>query len=396
MINWLRQIAAVTGFNLRTIPQRTGSSIAAAVGIFGVVTVLVGMLSIAEGFRAAMTTSGRDDVAIVVRSGADSEMTSILGREDVRLVADAPGVARAPEGPLVSGELFVIINLPRRNTGTDANVPLRGVEAAGPQVRGDIKIDEGRMFRSGRNEVIVGVGAARAFSGLDVGRTIRIGRNEWDVVGIFSGAGGAGESEIWTDAAVLQPAYERGSSFQSVYARLTSAEAFGSFKDALTTNPQLNVKVMRLSEFLADQSTMFTSFIRTIGVFIASLMALGALFGALNTMYSAVAARTREIATLRVLGFGVGPIVISVMFESMVLALCGGAAGAAASYVVFNGFQAATMNWQTFSQVAFEFAVTPGLLVTAVVWAVTLGLLGGLTPAIRAARLPIAAALREP
>ena len=395
MINWLSQIVIVTLFNLRTVPERKGAAFTTAVGIAGVVAVFVGVLSIAEGFRAALTVTGADDAAIVLRSGADAEMTSGLSREEIRLIADAPGVARTADGALASAELFVIINLPKRSTGTDANVPFRGVEKAGLAVRGDIKMVAGRKFESGRNEVIVGTGAARAFAGLDLGRKFRIGQNDWEVVGIFSGGGGAAESEIWTDTAVLQAAYQRGDSFQSVHVKLSSPEAFDPFKDSLTTNPQLKVKVLRQAEFLAEQSTMLTQFIRSIGFFIAALMALGALFGALNTMYSAVAARTREIATLRALGFGSSPIVISVLAESLALALVGGTIGASAAYLAFDGFQAATINWQTFSQIAFAFAVTPQLLVSAIVWAATIGLIGGMFPAIRAARLPIAAALRE-
>jgi len=385
----------VTFFNLRTIPERKGAAVAAAVGIAGVVAVLVGVLSIAEGFRAAMTVTGPDDVVIVLRSGADSEMTSGLSREEVRLIADAPGAARTADGPLASAELFVIINLPKRSTGTDANVPLRGVEKTALEVRGDVKIVEGRRFELGRNEVIVGSGAARAFAGLDVGRKIKVGLNEWEVVGIFTGGGGAAESEIWTDAAVLQPAYNRGDSFQSVYAKLSSPAAFQQFKDALTTNPQLKAKAVRQGEFLFEQSSMLTGFIEKFGYYIAALMALGALFGALNTMYSAVAARTREIATLRALGFGTSPVILSVMFESLALALIGGIVGAGAAYFAFDGFKAATMNWQTFSQIAFAFTVTPKLLVSAILWAAAIGLFGGLFPAIRAARLPVALALRE-
>lgn len=394
-MNWLSQIFSVTIFSLRTIPERKGAALAAAVGIAGVVAVLVGVLSIAEGFKAAMKVTGSDDVAIILRSGADTEMTSGFSREETRLIADTLGVARTGEGPLASAELFVIINLPKRSTGTDANVPFRGVGKSAMTVRGDVKIIEGRAFEPGRNEVIAGTGAARAFAGLELGRKIRIGQNDWEVVGVFSGGGGAAESEIWTDAAVLQPAYNRGDGFQSVYAKLTSPAAFGQFKDALTTNPQLKVKALRQSEFLADQSSMLTAFIQTIGVGIALLMALGALFGALNTMYNAVAARTREIATLRALGFGTSPVILSVMFESLALALIGGGVGAAAAYFAFDGFKAATMNWQTFSQIAFAFTVTPKLLGSAIVWAATLGLLGGLFPAIRAARLPIAMGLRE-
>lgn len=394
MINWLTQIFALTLFNLRSVPQRKGAAVAAAVGIAGVVAVLVGVLSIAEGFRAAMAVAGPDDLVIVLRSGADSEMTSGLSRDEVRLIADAPGIARTAEGPLASSELFVIINLLKRSTGTDANVPLRGV-SNGVAVRGDVKMVEGRTFTPGLNEVIVGAGAAREFAGLELGGQIRVAQSDWAVVGIFTGGGGAAESEIWTDAAVLQPAFQRGDTYQSVYARLTSPAALGEFKDALTTNPQLQVKVLRQSEYLAEQSSMLTAFIRSIGVFIAAMMALGALFGALNTMYSAVAARAREIATLRALGFGSSPIVLSVLLESVLLAVIGGAAGAAAAYLAFDGFQAATINWQTFSQVAFAFSVTPELLAYAIVWAVVIGVVGGLFPAIRAARMPVATALRE-
>jgi putative ABC transport system permease protein len=394
-VNWLMQIISVTLFGLRTIPERRGAALTAGVGIAGVVAVFIGVLSIAEGFRAAMTVKGADDVAIVLRSGADNEMTSGLGRGEVRVITDAPGIARTADGPLASAELFVMVNLPKRSTGTDANVPFRGVGQAAMAVRGDMKIIEGRNFASGRNEVIAGVGAARSFAGLELGKKLRIGQNEWEVVGIFSGGGGAAETELWTDAAVLQPAYNRGDSFQSVYAKLTSPGAFQQFKDWITTNPQLKVKTLRQAEFLADQSSMLTSFIQNFGVFIAALMALGALFGALNTMYTAVAARTREIATLRALGFGASPVIVSVLIESLVLAVIGGTIGALAAYLAFDGFKAATINWQTFSQVAFAFQVTPRLLVQGLVYALLIGTIGGFFPAIRAARLPVAAALRE-
>lgn len=394
-MNWLIQVFTVSLFSLRTIPMRFGSAVTTAVGIAGVVGVFVGVLSIAEGFRAAMSAPRGEDVAIVLRDGADSEMSSGLSREETRLIADAPGVVRTEQGPLASAELFVMINLPKKSTGTDANVPLRGVQKAAMDVRSDFKIIRGRAFDLGKNEVIVGTGAMRAFAGLDVGNKIRVGANEWVVVGEFAGGSGSAESEVWTDAAVLQPAYNRGDSFQAVYAKLTSPEAFTEFNDALTSNPQLKIDAKLQSKFLADQSDMLTKFVATIGVTITALMALGALFGALNTMYSAVAARTREIATLRALGFGSSPIVISVLVESLVLSVAGGAIGAAIAYFAFNGFQASTINWQTFSQVAFAFAVTPKLLAYAIIWVAIIGLLGGLFPAIRAARLPIATALRE-
>jgi putative ABC transport system permease protein len=395
MLNWLSQVAAITSANLKTLPERRGSAIAAAVGIAGVVAVLVGVLSIAEGFRRTMTVTGARDVAIVLRSGSDSEMTSGLGREDTRTIADAPGLARNADGALASPELFVIINLPKRSTGTDANVPLRGVSSAAFDVRGNVTLVSGRRFQPGRNEVVVGAGAARQFAGLDLGKTIRVGQNDWTVVGIFTADGGVAESEVWTDAAVLQPAYHRGDSYQAVYAKLASPDSFQEFSDALTTNPRLNVKVVRQADYYAEQSTALIGFIKFVGYIIGVLMALGALFGALNTMYSSVAARTREIATLRALGFGSGAIIISVMLESLTLALLGGVIGAAGAYIAFDGFTTSTINWQTFSQVAFAFKVSPQLLIRAIVWAAVIGLFGGLFPAIRAGRIPIAAALRE-
>ncbi len=395
LLNWFRQIASIVRFGVMSIPQRRGSVAATVIGIAGVVLVFVGVLSIAAGFRRAMTNSGSADAAIVLRSGSDSEMVSGFGRNETRVIADAPGIARNSAGPLASAELFVIINLPKRSTGTDANVPLRGVESAATSVRDNLKITAGRMFEWGKNEVIVGAGAAREYADLDVGGFVKVGRASWPVVGVFSANGGVAESEIWTDARVLQAAYNRGDSFQSVYARLTSADAFQKFKDSLTSNPQLNVKVLRQSEHYAEQSQAITTLITTLGFLIAFLMAIGAVFGALNTMYSAVAARTREIATLRALGFGSGAVVIALMFESLLLALSGGAIGAVLAYLAFNNFHAATMNWQSFSQVAFSFAVTPRLLVQGIIWATLIGFVGGLLPAIRAARLPIAAALRE-
>ncbi|MFZ0828742.1 MAG: ABC transporter permease [Verrucomicrobiia bacterium] len=394
-INWFSQILSITKFGLLSIPQRRGAVAATVIGIAGVVTVLVGVLSIAAGFKQAMNVSGAPDSAIVLRSGATSEMVSGFGREETRLIADAPGVARTASGPVADPELFVIINLPKRSTGTDANVPLRGVEGAALQVRDNVKIVEGRMFDWGKNEVIVGSGAVQEFAGLAVGSKIKVGRYEWPVVGRFSAAGGVAESEIWTDAKVLQDAYNRGDSFQSVYVKLNSPGAFPAFKDSLTSNPQLNVKVSRQSEYYAEQSETVTRLITTLGFLIAFLMAIGAVFGALNTMYSAVAARTREIATLRALGFGRSAVVVSLMIESLVLALVGGALGGGLAYLAFNNFHTSTMNFQSFSQIAFAFKVTPALLWRGIVWAALIGLIGGLFPAIRAARLPIASALRE-
>jgi putative ABC transport system permease protein len=394
-LNWLSQIASVTKFGLLSVPQRLGSVAAAVIGIAGVVTVLVAVLSILVGFRRTMSSSVSKDSAIVLRSGASSEMVSGFLRETTRVIADAPGVARSPEGPQASAELFVIIDLPKRSTGTDANVPLRGVERAAFKLRDHLQLVQGRLFEWGKNEVVVGLGAAQEFAGLDLGKKLQVGRNEWEVVGIFSADGGMAESEIWTDATVLQGAYNRGDSFQSVYVRLQSDDAFVQFAGSLTNDPRLNVKVIRQTDYYADQASGVSQLITNLGIPISLLMALGAMFGALNTMYGAVSARTREIATLRALGFGSGAVIFSVLLESLALALVGGVFGSCAAYLVFNGFHTATMNWQSFSQVTFAFDVTPALVVTGILLAAAIGLIGGLFPAIRAARLPIAAALRE-
>ncbi|HYG65424.1 MAG TPA: ABC transporter permease, partial [Thermoanaerobaculia bacterium] len=323
-MNWLSQVMAVTGLNLRTIGQRLGASAAAVFGVAGVVAVFVAVLSIAEGFRQTVTASGSEDTALVLRSGSDSEMMSGLERETTRLIADAPGVARSAGGPMASAELFVIVDLPKRTTGTDANVPLRGVQSAAFDVRDEVEIVEGRTFRPGSNEIIAGRAAAAEFAGLEVGARHRWGESEWQVVGIFEAGGGLAESEIWCDAGVLQPAYRRGSTFQAVYAKLDSPASFDRFKDTLTTDPRLDVKVIRETEYYADQSRILYSIITGLGTIIALLMGVGAVFGALNTMYTAVSSRTREIATLRALGFGGGPVVLSVLAESLFLSLLGG------------------------------------------------------------------------
>lgn len=393
--NWLSQLGSVTKFSLLTLPERKGAAAASIFGTAGVVAVMVGVLSIGQGFRHAMINSGDPQAVIVMRSGADTEMMSILSREETRTIMDAPGVARSAQGPMASPELFVIINLPKRSTGTDANVPLRGIEHAAREVRKEVRLISGRWFQTGRNEVVVGRGAAAEFTGLDLGGTLIVAQNIWKIVGIFSSSGGIDESEIWTDASILQAAYRRGTSYQSVYLRLTSPEAFTEFKNALSEDPRTNVKVLRQTDYYSEQSRMIYNLITGVGSLIAGLMGVGAVFGALNTMYSAVAARTREIATLRALGFGRSAVVVSILFESLVLALVGGCIGGGLAYLAFDGYQAATINWQSFSQVAFAFKVTPLLLAQGILYSSAIGCIGGLFPAIRAARLPIAKALRE-
>ena len=395
MFNWISQVISVTQFSIRSLPQRKGSSAAALLGIAGVVAVMVGVLSIAQGVLMTMQSSAGDTNAIVLRSGADSEMMSGLGGDDTRIIAEAPGIARDSSGAIASPELFVIINLPMRSTGTDANVPLRGVQAPAMTVRDSFELIEGRMFEWGLNEVIVGKGARQQFAGLEIGSSIEVGQDEWPVVGVFAADGGLSESEIWVDAAVLQPAYRRGNSYQAVYVKLNSREAFDEFKDTLTSDPRLNVKPMRESEYYDSQSTTVYNLITGLGSLIAFIMGLGAVFGALNTMYTAVSSRTREIATLRALGFRAGPVVISVVSESLLLAFVGGLIGAGLAWLAFDGYRAATLNWASFSAITFAFDVNIKLLAQGITFAMLIGLIGGLFPAIRATRQPIAQALRE-
>jgi putative ABC transport system permease protein len=394
-MNWLSQIVAVTAVTLRSIPQRFGSSVVAIIGIGGVVIVFTAVLSIAEGFRAAMRGTGDPQTVIVLRSGSDTEMTSGITGEEARLIGEAPGIEQGPDGSHASPELFVIVGHPLKRSGTDANVPLRGLTPMALKVRPKVKIVEGRMFQPGTNEIIVGRSASNQFTGLNVGTSVRWGESTWNVVGIFDADGSVAESELWCDAKVLQPAYRRGNSYQSVYVRLTSPDAFQAFKDALTTNPRLSVTVIREPDYYAQQSQVMQSIIRSIGFVIAALMGLGAIFGALNTMYSAVANRTREIATLRALGFGSSPVVISVLIEAIFLSLIGGLIGGGLAWAVFDGYQTATMNFQSFSQVAFAFKVSPSLLAQGLTYAAIMGVLGGLFPAIRAARMPVVTALRQ-
>jgi putative ABC transport system permease protein len=322
-------------------------------------------------------------------------LSSGISSEDARIISQAPGIAQGPDGPLASSELYVVVDVPKRTTGTNANVPLRGVQETAFSVRQSLSIVEGRVFESGLREIIVGQAASGQFAGLDVGAMLTWGSNEWEVVGIFEDDGSLSESEIWTDARVLQDAYDRGSSFQTVRVRLENVDAFQSFADALSADSRLDVSVERENDFYAGQSGVLTAIINTLGGAITGLMGIGAIFAAILTMYAAVSARTREIATLRALGFGRGPIVISVLMEALVLGIIGGVLGGLVAYFGFNGFQTSTLNWASFSQVSFAFAVTLPLLITGLIYALVMGLFGGLLPSLRAARMPITVALRE-
>jgi putative ABC transport system permease protein len=390
-----KQIGPVTALNLRTVPQRFGSSAVTVLGIAGVVVVFVGVLSMAQGFRQAMMTGGDPLTAIVLRAGASSETGSILGADTVRLIKDAPGIARHDGRSEASAEFSVVVRHVQTGTGRAMNITLRGVEPAAFIVREEIRTLHGRLFQPGRYEVIVGRAAARQFGDLTTGRSVRWGGSTWDVVGVFEGHGGRVESEVWCDIDLLQQTFRRGSAFQAVYARLESPESLEVLRRALANDPRLEVDIRRESDYYAEQSRSLTNLITTAGVFIAVLMGAGAIFAAVSTMYASVVSRTQEIATLRAIGFGSTAVVASVLVEATALASAGGAIGALTAWVLFDGYAVSTMNFQSMSQVGFAFAVTPALVAQGMMYAIGMGLVGAVWPAWRAARLPIVAGLRD-
>ncbi|PYV36038.1 MAG: ABC transporter permease [Acidobacteria bacterium] len=382
-------------YNFRSVKARWTSAIVAVLGIAGTVGVFVAMLSLARGFRATLVSSGSKDNALIVRAGATSEMTSGVSLDEVKVMQDAPGIARAADGPLVSPEAVLMAPIPLRSTGTDANVQLRGVSPNVLEIRKQIKIVQGRMFKPGLAEIVVGKNANVSYSGLALGNTMGLGNNRFQVVGVFDAGGSAFDSEVWADAHLLRSAYNRPDTFfQSVTVHLTSPDALQQVKDALTSDPRLNVDVSREVDYYAKQSTRMTTLITVLGGMVAAVMAIGAVFGALNTMYSAVAERGREIATMRALGFGALAVVLSFLIEAVLISFVGGALGCAA-VLPLNGFTTGAMNWQTFSHLAFAFKITPDLLLGGIIFALGMGIAGGLLPAIHAAARPVAAALRS-
>ena len=392
----LVQIAQITLINLRTIPARLGTSLVVVVGIAGVVGVLVSVLAMGEGFRHTLASTGRASRVIMLRAGSDAEMSSGITREAATLLTTLPGVARAPSGrPLASAELVVMVDLPRRGESDPNNVPFRGVQPSAFTIRDELRLVEGRSFRPGLREVVVGRKAARQFAGLDVGSRIAFRDSDWTVVGIFATGGDVHESEIWADADVAISAFRRDG-FQSVTAALADPSDAGLavLTDALARDRRLSINVLREPQYYAKQAGVLSQLIRVLGYTVAGFMAVGATFGALNCMYSAIASRQVEIATLRAIGFGAAPVVVSVLIESLVLAALGGTAGAALAYVYCDGASLSTLNFNTFSQVAFDFRVTSDLVLQGFGWALVIGTAGGLLPALRAARLPVTVALR--
>ena len=384
----LGQIWEITLMNLRNVPSRLGSSSVIVVGIAGVVAVLIGLLSMATGFSAALQSTGHEDRALILRDGSTSEMSSGMGQPQISILKQLEGLVA------VSGEVYVVADMPKKDTGTPANVVVRGVEQQAFQVRPEIQVVAGQKFATGKNEVLVGIKAAHEFSNLDIGDEVDVRNSRWRVVGHFSAAGSAYESEVWADLPMVQSAFRRGGSYTSARVSLEDPALAEGIAQKITEDPRLDLALTTETEFYANQAESRTTIIETFGYGVAVIMAIGAVFAALNTMYSAVSLRTVEIATLRALGFGGLPVVVSVMIESLVLALIGGTLGAGLVYLVFDGYTASTLNSASFSQVAFDFAVTPELITQGITWALLLGLIGGLFPALRAASLPITTALR--
>jgi putative ABC transport system permease protein len=388
-----KQFGAVSLMSLQTLSQRIGASSVIVIGIAGVVAVLVSVLAMSVGFRHTLADGGRDDRAIVLRGGSDAELNSNLTRSDIDIISNAPGLAKDASGKaLLSSELVTVVNVPKKDTGTDANVTLRGVGLKLTEVRPELHIVAGRMFHPAVRELIAGLGAVKQFRGLGVGSVLRLRNAEWTVTGVFTSGGDVHESELLADVDTVGSSVER-TGYSSAIVRLQSPADFTAFKDALTTDPQLKVDVQRERDYYAAQSKQLTQTINIVGNTVAVIMAIGAMFGALNSMYSAVAARGLEIATLRAIGFGAFPILMSVMAEALLLSLLGGIIGASLAWLFFNGHSVSTLGG-AFAQIVFQLTVTRALIVTGIVWACIIGLLGGLFPALRAARLPVAEALR--
>jgi putative ABC transport system permease protein len=383
-------------YNFRSVKARWSSAIVAVVGIAGTVGVFVAMLSLARGFKATLVSSGSEDNAIIMRAGATSEMTGGVSIDTVKIIQDKPGIARGADGsPLVTAEVVLVAPIPLISTGTDANVEIRGVSKNVLEIRRNIKIVEGRMFTPGLNEIVVGKNANASYAGLTLGNTISLGSVQWKIVGIFDAGGSSFDSDVWGDAHLIGPAFNRPDvNFQSITVHLTSPSAFQELKDAATADPRLSVDVTREIDYYSKQSNRLTTLITVLGGLVAGVMAIGAVFGALNTMYSAVAERGREIATMRALGFGGPSVVFSFVIEALLIAFVGGLVGCIA-VLPLNGLTTGAMNLQPFSHVAFAFRITTELLVKGIVFALVMGVIGGFLPAVRAASMPVASALRE-
>jgi putative ABC transport system permease protein len=393
-----RQAASLAAVGLRTLGRRMGASFVIVIGIAGVTAVLVAMLAMAHGYRETLRRTGSADTAIVLRGGSASEVMSVLSLQDSTLIEAAPGVARDRQGrPLASAETIASVDLPLKGGNPDidiGSVQLRGIGESAWRLRTHARVVEGRRFRPGTYELMVGSGARAHFAGLDVGKEIKLANQVWKVVGEFS-TRDALDSEIWTDAKTLGDVYRRGSSVSTVVAKLESAAAYDAFRKSLQGNPRLRVSVETTESYFGRLLKETTRIITVLAMLVGTIMAIGASFGCLNTMYAAIENRASEIATLRAIGFGGTPVVVAILLEAMVLALIGGLLGGAIAWLFFDGNTASTLAAGTTGQLTFHFDAAPEVLWVGVKWALAIGFFGGLYPALRAARGSVAAALRE-
>ncbi|HIJ38305.1 MAG TPA: ABC transporter permease [Rhodospirillaceae bacterium] len=389
----LLQTGAVIFINLRSLSRRFWMSLSTVVAIALVVSVLLAFLAMSAGFRHTIRGAGSPEIALIMRPGSEAEINSALAKEQLRLIEEAPGIAFEGGKPLVSGELYLVVDGRKRQGHSKANLPLRGIGAEGLALRRGFHITQGRMFQPGLNEIVVGSGLLKEFEGFELGKQIRFGTGEWTIVGVFDAGGTVLESELWADAAVVQSYFHRENYYQTVRIRLQSEAALGQLRSYLENDPRLKLEVISEADYFAKQASRTSDLILYLGWPLALAMACGALAGALNTMYNSVAARALEIATLRAIGFGGIPVFLGTLAESMALAVIGGLIGSAAAYVLFDGLTASTLGG-SFTQVVFNFRLTSTLVVQGFILALGVGLLGGVFPAFRAIRLPIASALQ--
>jgi putative ABC transport system permease protein len=391
----LREIGPSIRISLGGIPQRWPTTLATMLSIALVVVVLLAFLTMAAGFRQTLAGGGADDVAIFLRAGAQSELASGMGGEQVRLIEELPGIARGADGKaIVSPEAYVIVDGVDRSTGLRANLPLRGVGPLAGETRSGLRILAGRMFRPGSQELIVGRALGGQFEGLELGDEVRLAGGSWKVVGQFALDNPVFESEIWGDTTLIQSVFGRDNVVQSVRARLQSADAMAALAKANEQDPRLRLKLETERGFYAAQASGTTDLVQQLGWPLAITMAIGALAGALNTMYSAVDSRMREIATMRCIGFSGRSAMIGTLVESVLVAMVGGLVGLLAAWLFFDGLTTSTRGGG-FTQIVFSFELTPAVALNGILIALVIGLAGGLFPAIRAGRLPIREALNR-
>ena len=411
----LKQARAITAINIKSIPERWASSLVIVVGLAGVVAVFTALLAMRAGFESTLKASGRTDEAMVMRGGSDAEINSGLDRDSIDIIEQSPGIRLGADGKrLASAEMMVVAELVRKNDIRDTvNITLRGVEPAAFALRPQLKIVEGRTFTPGLRELIVGRGVTRQFAGAAPGNVVRMRGSDWTVVGVFE-TGDAYESELWGDLQVARTTFDRKGASSVLVALDRGAGAgvpgagvpaaglpaaglpaagFDTLKASLAADPRLSVDVIRQQDYFSGQTKQFRQTIGVLASVVTGIMALGAIFAALNSMYAAVATRSKEIATLRAIGFGGAPVLVSVMLEALFLALVGGLVGASIAYVLFNNLSVSTLG-QSFTQVVFSFKITPTLVIRGLIISLIIGMVGGFLPALRATRLPVVDALR--